>query len=1123
MLCKNYQTMKHPTSNLQSQQNLVSILLAAGLIVSYNLNTTLADARSAMKGQPSISACPPEILTKAMGTLGLTLTAQGGHKVTVRQNNGSLQAEVHKNLPRIGFLRTLYLPVYIGEGLDVPDIAKLSETTQRKYVAVDFTPDKSHVYIGHRALWGSNVESLQKALNREFLLNLQKILSERSINIDTVDAQGQSALHRAIIQGHTKIAALLLQAGANLKLKDGQNKSPQDYNRELAATAKVMQLLSTLEDLIAANLHGNAQNKDKIEQIGNEISGWFKKLEVSENYTLGHSPDLMYKCNMCLANYYTTIGETLEAEEYEKLATKYKKPATTPDTTILLPPPLEEEAQEALATKITTRPGGASSSTEDAEIQKKLNEISKEALLPTSASDRIEALVGQARQSPSSFAHYISISATRDNLERLMHETIGQPASAQAGAQAEDSNRRHIMHRKQLLARLATLVRSVIDQNRLAFIQNALGCTAQLRDLFFSNLLLTEENIHSRHQELRQEFDPEKAKWIPEARQENAKALMELINNYKDTLLQNLQTAIDETITKDDIQGDDRQKKALQKFRFYQKQGDHFWAMAMDCQHVQEDQWRQITQLGQQNLIPLGETRWILNQLRIEYATHAYEAYRACCRLADEEKPRYLEDQIEFRRKMALCLYTARRYLEAQLYALSAMQLTFDNRQRITLAILHEVQKTLAKVQQQAGGLPKGSAAQIIADSQYSANIKTYLAFGLSLEQPISQDLAAMQQVRIALFIPEDIRSILGAIADDLSKIAKELILKDDHRLVHHVTEEDILKTSKCTVRYKIAGGASMAAGVLGGGFWLIQGVASILRGAGVIAGTTLGGPVVAIVGGIALTGVAISMGRFFWKAGAAIMRKSSIRKSLHGNIQQALTYYDQGHPQQFLETLATEYAPDERLLSKVEFPSYIPADKIIGSLTEQGFSPPGIAYLFNLIGEALSSGKVRIEDYDRYELLSYGKDSFRRSFNEELMKSAAKLDARVAEMRKKDLMSKIKELGRKLSDFFTLRDEGRLAKKYVEDAQKMPFTARLEEMRNIAKLNIAMICLMSDWRTVQGSPGAIDETEKSIKEVRDSMDRYDQCHTAYPLRLPAIEECLWVVTGHTNAIKAPT
>ena len=1122
MLCKNYQTMKHPTSNLQSQQNLVSIVLAAGLIVSYNLNTTLADARSPMTEQPSTSACPPEIPTKAMGTSGLTLTAQGGHKVTVRQNNGSLQAEVHKNLPRIGFLRTLYLlPVYIEEGLDWQEIAKLSETTQRKYVAVDFTPDrvtvgltpdKSHVYIGRRGLWRDNVEPLQRAREEEHLAHVQEIVEKGKGNTNAVDDEMHSLSCQAINQGlgHLNIIA------------------------------EVMQLLSTLEDLIGANLAGDVQNDTEIKQTRSKVQDWLENLKSRRGQYDPSYCDLRYQYHSQYAQYLEDLGDQKASAEQRESAKMYQSQGQKLDTTILLPPPLDEQVQEALATTITTKPGGASSSTEDAEIQKKLNEISKKALLPTSASDKIEALVGQARQSPSSFAHYISISATRDNLERLMHEAIWQPASVQAGAQAEDSNRRHIMHRKQLLARLATLVRSVIDQNRLVFIQNALGCTAQLRDLFFSNLLLTEENIHSRHQELRQEFDPEKAKWIPEARQENAKALMGLIDECKNTLLQNLQKAVDKAIRDkavktDGIQGDDMQKKALQKFRFYQKQGDHFWAMAKDCRYAQYIRWSELSKSLQEDFAHLSknvsERTMILKQLRREYATHAYEAYRACCRLADEKKAVYLKNRIELRVTMAECLYTAGRYLEAQLYALSAMKLTFDNRGLVPLRMLCQVQQTLAKVQQQAGGLPKGSAAQIIAASQYNnEKIERSLRCGNSkaLEEPISRDAARFS----GSLLPEVIKSILGAIADDLSKIAKELTRKDDHCLVHQVVEEDILQTSKCTVRYKIAGGAAMAAGVLGGGSMVIRGVASILRGAGVIAGTTIWGPVAAIVGGIALTGVAISMGRFFWKAGAAIMRKSSIRKSLNGNIQQALTHYDQGHPQQFLETLATEYAPDERLLSKVEFPSYIPADKIIGSLTEQGFSPPGIASLFNLIGEALSSGNVRIEDYDRYELLSCGKDSFRRSFNEELMKSAAKLDARVAEMRKKDLMSKIKELGRKLSDFFTLRDEGRLAKKYVEDAQKMPFTARLEEMRNIAKLNIAMIrlMLMLNWRTVLGKQEAIDETEQSIKEVRDSikevrdsMDRYGQCHTAYPLHLPAIEECLWVVNGHTNAIKAPT
>ena len=154
--------MKHPTTNLQSQQNFVSILLAAGLIVSYNLNMTLTASPSTRTEQPSTSYCSPEVPTPAMGILGLTLTAQGGHKVTVQQKCEFWGVEVHENLPRIGFSRKLSLPVYIAEGVDLQELARLPEAIQRQYVAVDFTRKKlkatqapedaevAYVYIGKR-------------------------------------------------------------------------------------------------------------------------------------------------------------------------------------------------------------------------------------------------------------------------------------------------------------------------------------------------------------------------------------------------------------------------------------------------------------------------------------------------------------------------------------------------------------------------------------------------------------------------------------------------------------------------------------------------------------------------------------------------------------------------------------------------------------------------------------------------------------------------------------------------------------------------------------------------------------------------------------------------------------
>ena len=1126
--------MKHTTPYPQIQQSLVSILLAAGLIVSYNLNMPLAASPSARAGEHGTSSCSPGIPAAAMGTSELTLTAQGGHQVIVQQNNGSWQAKVHENLPRIGFCRTLdHLPVYIEEGLNWQRIAKLSEATQRQYVAVDFTLKKSetpaesktpYVYIGRRDFPGASLQSLHEAVNQGYLSQVRQILNTEGIDINAVDAQGQSALHRAVIKGHTEIAALLIEAGADTTLQDHQGKTALAYTNDdnancLLAIAKVLQLLSTSDDFIDANV------ATRIEQDLNEVQSLLDFLKGAKGEGAKEYRHLRYLQYRKIAYYLDALGKKEDASKHKEVAKTYK---VYIDTTILLPPPLDEKGQEALATKITTSPERASSSTEDAEIQKNLNEISKEDLLPGATCDRVKALVDQACQSPSSFAHYISISATRDNLERLMHETIVECANAQAGEQAKTSNKRYIKCRKQSLAKLATLVRSAIDQNRLAFMQNALGCADdELRDLFFSNLLLTKENINRRYQELRQEFDPDKARWIPVMNQCTANELMTSINCCKDTLLQNLQTAVAAAGSKD---------------TFYEEQGANFWAMAQDCRHAQKSEWNQLKIFTQADFAHLSknasERVMILKQLHREHATHAYEAYRACCRVADANYARL--SQLHLRSSMALCLYTAGRYLEAQLYALGAMRLIFVRYQQIIWQNLHlgifcQNQRLISSAKENRNAILQflPSAQQILAKVQrYTPEGETVPA----TDQGSTSAMLASTNFGSALGIRTESQKnvqdgdvkgaarIQGAIADDLSKIAKELTHKNDHSLVQYqAAEEDILQTSKCAVRYKIAGGAVMASGVVEGVACVTLGVASILKGAGVIAGTTLGGPVVAIVGGVGLIGCGICSSIALWKAGAALMKKPVMREKLNDIMQEALEHYGKGQSQKFLETLATAYAPGKWLFSLNDFRYRLPRKKISESLAEHGFRPDGIAYLFNLMGEALSSGQVEISDCLPSDMNFLADRGFYSSLSEELIDSATTLDGRIAEMRKKNLISMIKEGYRLFRDFFMLRDEGELAKEHVEDAQEMPFTVRLEEMRNIAKLNIAMISLVTDWETPKGDKAALDKTKKLVKEVRGSMDRYGQFHTMSANRLVAIEDFLWVVNGESIPNEVPS
>ena len=515
-------------------------------MVGYNPNITFAapeagPATVSAAASTSAGARPRADTAASIGTsVGATLIAQGGHRVTFLQNNGSWQAEVDENLP-VGFSRKLHLPVYIEKGMHWQQLASFSEAIQRQRVAVDFTPGRGYVYIGSRGLRGGNAQSLHAAVDQGYLAQVRKILKKGKTNINAVNEQEQSALHRAVIKGHKEIAALLLEAGADTALQDHQGKRALDYADEddrsyFSTIASVVQLFSTLDDLIAADLSaGGSQKQDEIEQKLSEVLSQLGELEAEETQGQEQYRHFKYRYHAFKISYYKALGNEARASSNEKLAEKYEEP----NTTVLLPLPPDEEEQEALEAKITAKTDEARSSTEDAKRQEILGEI-REDILPGSACAKIEALVAEACRAPGNFDGYIKISATRENFERRMHEAIVNCAAAQAGEQAQEIDRRR---RKRLLAGLATLVHSAIDQNRLAFIQNALDCSEELRELFFTNLLLTEENISRRYGELTQEFHPDKAKWIPEAYQSTARDLMALITACRDGLMQNLQTA----------------------------------------------------------------------------------------------------------------------------------------------------------------------------------------------------------------------------------------------------------------------------------------------------------------------------------------------------------------------------------------------------------------------------------------------------------------------------------------------------------------------------------------------------------------------------------------------------
>ena len=342
--------MKQPTPYPhQHQQILARILLTIWLPITCSPEITLAAPQSESPVQHSTGIGVAGPSTSAMDApAGLTLTARGGHLVTVLQNNDVWQAEVDEHLST-GFSNKLYLPVSIKEGIPWQQLATCSEALQRQRVVV--APDCVH--IDSRGLWRGN-RPLYEVIKQGALALVPEILAQRSSDtnksdINTVDEHGWSALHWAVSKGYLFTAALLLMHGGNLKLEDRQgNTALADANnndrRYLLAISTLVQLFLTLDNLIA---DGIIKNQAEIGKKLNEVYSGLRKLEIAGPQGQEQYLYFNYRCYIQDAKYQKALGEEAEASGCEKLAEEYKEP----DVSLLA---LDEDLQKTLAASSST-------------------------------------------------------------------------------------------------------------------------------------------------------------------------------------------------------------------------------------------------------------------------------------------------------------------------------------------------------------------------------------------------------------------------------------------------------------------------------------------------------------------------------------------------------------------------------------------------------------------------------------------------------------------------------------------------------------------------------------------------------------------------------------------------
>jgi hypothetical protein len=508
-----------------------------------------------------------------------------------------------------------------------------------------------------------------------------------------------------------------------------------------------------------------------------------------------------------------------------------------------------------------------------------------------------------------------------------------------------------------LLDRLKLLANNVAYSKRIGFMRDILNAPNK-KEILFNNVF-TEKRINKRFRKLVSCFHPDKTSGlnVPDKLKEEyitlSTELFKCALEFKKSLLE-----LEESSKNDDFTQTLHEEKA-----------NELWKIAIYYRNAHKEQ-------------PSEE----LKRNSIDYGLKAYEEYRAACKIADNNKQ--FKNQIKLRGYMALSLYISDKFMEAQLYALAAINLVIRNSTNATRQDLYEAKQIFDKVKS-----------------------------GNSCGSEVSSTLS------VELFVPK----------------------------------------------------------------------------------------------GVSLTTLGLYSGYHQIKIATQLLGERKTRESLNEIMEQALLAYDKGDHQKFFEELSKEYKSGSRLIKLMHCGDSINHESVINALIEHGFRSDGIAYLLILISEVLISGKIKIQGMLTEELKSQGYHVLYGALSERLEKEASELDNRIQKLRKEPLKS-LTSIFRICTSLFMGLDKtqecNRIAKEYKDDAEEISFVSRLEEMRNIARINLAIRDILYDGpEEIKRAKEVIEQVQESIKSHRQHIGMVETC-------LEALEDLLWVVSGESANFK---
>ncbi len=205
--------------------------------------------------------------------------------------------------------------------------------------------------------------------------------------------------------------------------------------------------------------------------------------------------------------------------------------------------------------------------------------------------------------------------------------------------------------------------------------------------------------------------------------------------------------------------------------------------------------------------------------------------------------------------------------------------------------------------------------------------------------------------------------------------------------------------------------------------------------------------------------------------------------------IRDAINDYKKGNINSFFEKLQTKVKIDKGTKS-IKILDYklktIKPDSIISLLLSHGTHSHVIAYLLNLIGEALISGKLEYENRNINDFLCQAITVFEATYDRTeniLTQKAKEADLKIAEIKKNYLTS------------FLLNP--------IYSIITINFESSLAEMQNTAKINIALIRIMQN---------DFDASKRILKDVKEYTEKNYSLLSSQKTRIERLEDFISIL-----------